>query len=97
MLHSRTFPIEFLANPLPVSETDWPFVKPDDGVAVMVPAAYAERVDPRMTDPTTTRTDAATVTTFARASRPAGRNPAIVDKRDDPFTTHPLIDQRDVR
>ncbi len=39
LLHSRTFPIEFLANPLPVSFTGEPLAKPVVGVPVNVAAA----------------------------------------------------------
>jgi hypothetical protein len=89
VLHSRMLPIELAVNPLPVSFTAWPLVKPVEGTAVRVPtAAKAEIVVTRRTEPATTRSEAATMRTFAQASRAPKSTPANLDRRDDRFTTH---------
>src|ERR1700686_873104 len=79
VLHSRMLPMEFLANPLPVRVTAEPFTKPVVGDPVNVVAANADIEEPRSTAPPTTRTDAATMRTFARDSRPPERPVANID------------------
>jgi hypothetical protein len=90
-LHSKTFPIELLANPLPVNVTAWPFTKPVDGVAVKVTAANADIVVPISTAPPTTRIEAATMRNLARTSRPSERSVVTLDRPDDLFTVDPLV------
>jgi hypothetical protein len=86
-LHSSTLPMEFLANPLPVRVTGEPFTNPVVGDPVSVVAANADMVEPSSTAPPTTRTEAATMSPFARASRPPERT-ATLDRPDDLFTVH---------
>jgi hypothetical protein len=88
-LHSRTLPIELLANPDPANMTAWPLVNPVDGVAVIVAAAKAEIVVPRRTEPATTRTEAATIRIFARASRVASSTVTSIVRSNHFFTADP--------
>jgi hypothetical protein len=88
VLHSSTLPMEFLANPLPVRVTAEPFTNPVVGDPVSVVAANADMVEPSSTAPPTTRTEAATMRTLARASRPPERT-ANLDRPDDLFTVYP--------
>lgn len=60
LLHSRMFPMELGVNPLPVTETDWPLVKPVSGLALIVEAANASLLKPRRATPPTSMRAAAT-------------------------------------
>jgi len=90
LLHSRTFPGELSVNPLPVSVTADPFIKPVSGDAVIVvPAAKADIVVPRRTAPATTSNDAPTKRYFARASRPPDNLLTTTSQSRFPGHPHP--------
>ena len=90
-LHSRTLPIELLANPDPVRVTALPLLRPVVGLPVIVVAAKADMDVPRMTEPPTTSTEARIISVFAQASHPRNQRcqsrPTRLDHDPPPVLT----------